>query len=38
MGLKAWDDGDCQAEPSKSIDDMVDPEAGTLIAIFFGSN
>lgn len=35
---KAWDDGNCQIEPYKSIDDAMDPEAGTIMAIAFGSN
>jgi hypothetical protein len=36
--MKAWSDGNCELEPAKSIDDMVDPEAGTIIAIVLGSN
>lgn len=35
---KAWDDGNCQIEPTKSIDDAMDPEAGSIMAIAFGSN
>jgi len=35
---KALSDGDCTREPMKSIDDMVDPEAGSTIAIVLGSN
>lgn len=35
---KAWEDGNCQIEPSKSIDDAMDPEAGTIMAIAFGSH
>jgi hypothetical protein len=36
--MKAWEDGNCQIEPSKSIDDAMDPGAGTIIAILFGSH
>jgi len=35
---KSWTDGNCQVEPSKSIDDAMDPEAGSTIAIAFGSH
>lgn len=34
----AWDDGNCQIEPIKSIDDAMDPEAGSIIAVAFGSH
>jgi hypothetical protein len=34
----AWDDGNCQVEPTKSIDDAMDPEAGSIIAVAFGSH
>lgn len=35
---KAWDDGNCQVEPSKDIDDAMDPKSGSILAIAFGSN
>ena len=35
---KSWGDGNCQVESTKSIDDAMDPEAGTVMAIAFGSN
>jgi hypothetical protein len=38
MIKKAWDDGNCQAEPNKGIDNAMDPEAGSIIAIAFGSH
>lgn len=36
--MKAWEDGNCQVEPIRSIDDAVDPEAGSIMAVVFGSN
>lgn len=31
-------DGNCQNESGKDIDDALDPEAGSIMAIAFGSN
>lgn len=35
---KALRDENCQVEPVKSIDDAMDPEDGSIIAVAFGSN
>lgn len=38
MTKGAWDNGNCQEEPTASVDDALDPEPGSLLAILFGSN